>query len=255
MHPCSACHRHVRPAATACPFCGAALQAATAPQASTTATAWALGLAVFAACGGKDGDSATDSGTSSSTDGATSTSGATDDPTTTTATPTTSGATSDASTGCTTACASSTEAAGFIYGAPDAGQTTLECDLQAEDCPDGQKCMPFVDGPGTMWNALKCVPVDAAPVPVGEACNAPGGGLDGLDNCEKHVMCFEVQGNQGVCRAMCDSGTCDDGFNCFVGNDDVLQLCLPECDINMPDCPPGHGCIPVPDGGVCAPGG
>jgi len=249
MLPCVACHRHVRPAATACPFCGAALAAAPAPA---TATALLLGLAVLAACGGKD-DGDTDA--TSTTASPTTTTTTTDDPTTTTTATPTSTPTSDPSTGCTTACTDASEGSGFIYGAPDAGGSALECDIQAEDCPTGQKCMPWVDGGGSMWNALKCVPVDPAPVAVGEACDAPGGGLTGIDNCDKHVMCFEVQGDTGVCRAMCNSGTCEPGTNCFTANDAILQLCLPACDLNMPACPPGHTCLPVPAGGVCAPGG
>jgi hypothetical protein len=205
-----------------------------------------LGLAMLAACGGKE-DSDTDSATSS-------TSASTTD-NTTTAIPTTSTPTTDATTGCATACTDASEGSGFIYGAPDAGGSPLECDVQKEDCPAGQKCMPWVNDGGSKWNALKCVPVDADPVPVGEACEAPGGGLTGIDNCDKHVMCFEVSGNTGVCRAMCESSTCAPGFNCFIANEDILQLCLPACDLNMPDCPPAHTCLPVLEGGVCAPGG
>lgn len=245
MLPCSACHRHVRPAATACPFCGAALSSAVMPS---VMPAVLLGLAVLAACGGKD-DGGTDDTTSTPV-----TASSTDDPgTTTTDIPTTTSASSDPSSGCATACTDATEGSGFIYGSPDAGSSPLECDVQLEDCPAGQKCMPWVDDGSNVWNALKCVPVDRDPVAVGEACQAPGGGLSGVDNCDKHVMCFEVSGNEGICRAMCDGTTCDTGFNCFVANDQVLQLCLPACDVDMPDCPPGQGCLPVLGGGVCAP--
>jgi hypothetical protein len=242
MLPCTACHRHVRPAATTCPFCSAALSST---PALSCAPALLLGLAMLAACGGKE-DSDTDSTTSSTS------SSSTDN--TTTAIPTTSSPT-DATTGCATACTDASEGSGFIYGAPDAGGSPLECDVQKEDCPAGQKCMPWVNDGGSKWNALKCVPVDADPVPVGEACEAPGGGLTGIDNCDKHVMCFEVSGTTGVCRAMCESSTCEPGFNCFIANEDILQLCLPACDFNMPDCPPGSTCLPVLEGGVCAPGG
>ena len=206
-----------------------------------------------ASTGGGDSDD-DDGDTDATSTTASPTSTTTDDPTTTTTATPTSTPTSDPSTGCTTACTDASEGSGFIYGAPDAG-SALECDIQAEDCPTGQKCMPWVDGGGSMWNALKCVPVDPAPVAVGEACDAPGGGLTGIDNCDKHVMCFEVQGDTGVCRAMCNSGTCEPGTHCFTANDAILQLCLPACDLNMPACPPGHTCLPVPAGGVCAPGG
>lgn len=42
MTPCKVCHRHVRAADGKCPFCG-----------TLAAAALAIGLAFFAACGGK----------------------------------------------------------------------------------------------------------------------------------------------------------------------------------------------------------
>lgn len=245
MKPCVRCHRHVRRSAAACPFCAAALPDIGAPPA-----AWALGLVMLAACGEKGDDTGSSSDTSSAS---TSTSG--DDTTTTTTTPTTSSATGEDSgtSGCGTACTDTSEATGFIYGSPDMGNL-LECSVEVEDCPADQKCMPWVNGGGTMWNALKCVPLDPAPAQPGEPCTAPGNGQSGEDNCDKHVMCFEVNGDAGVCRAMCDNGQCPEGTGCLVANEAVLQLCLPSCDLQAPACEPNHQCIPVASGGVCAPG-
>lgn len=245
MKPCVRCHRHVRRAAATCPFCGAALHDISAPP------AWPLGLAMLVACGG---DKMSDDSTTSTT-GSESTTESADDTTTTTGTPTTGTPTTTDNTTevCGTACADTTEATGFIYGAPDMG-SMLECSIEAEDCPDGQKCMPWVSDGSNMWNALKCVPIDPAPAGVGEPCMAPGNGQTGVDNCDKHVMCFEVSGDVGVCRAMCDDGACAPDFNCLSANDGVLELCLPACDLQAPMCEPGHTCIPVAAGGVCAPG-
>jgi hypothetical protein len=246
MKPCVRCHRHVRRAATACPFCGVALLDVQAPA------TWALGLAMLAACGGdKMSDDSTSSTTSQTSEAQTTTA----DDTTTTGTPTTTApTTTDLTTsGCGTACVDTTEATGFIYGAPDLG-SLLECSIETEDCPDGQKCMPWVSDGSNMWNALKCVPIDPDPVGVGEACVAPGNGQNGEDNCDKHVMCFEVNGDNGICRAMCDNGACAPEFNCLSANDGILELCLPACDLQAPMCEPGHTCIPVAAGGVCAPG-
>ena len=251
MKPCVRCHRHVRRAAPVCPFCEAALLDAPAPQAPPAA--WALGLVMLAACGDDKmtGESSSSSSSGASTHGPSSTGG---DDTTTTGTPTTSGSSTDNTTsGCGTACTDTTEATGFIYGAPDMG-SALECSIELEDCPDGQKCMPWANDGGNQWNALKCVPVDPAPAQPGEPCVAPGNGQTGVDDCDKHVMCFEVKGDMGVCRAMCDAGQCGPAFGCLSANGGVLQLCLPSCDLQAPACEPGHTCIPVASGGVCAPG-
>jgi hypothetical protein len=218
-----------------------------------------LSLGLLVACGaGKSGEDTGTGAAGTSTTGAT-----TDAPTSSSSTggPTSAAPTTTSSTGtpdltstgdesCGTACTS--EGGNFLPGEPDAGDK-LACDVLAEDCPAGQKCMPYVDGGDALWNALKCVPVDPAPVGVGEACDAPGNGLTGVDNCDKHVMCWDVENDMGVCAAMCVDDGCAEGFNCFVANDGILNLCLQACDVNMPDCPPGTGCLPVVDGGVCAP--
>ncbi|MBK7829968.1 hypothetical protein [Nannocystis sp.] len=217
MKPCTRCHRHVRRAAAACPFCGEALLELPAPAIAATLAAcapWALGLAVFAACGGKD-DGDTDS--TSTSEASTSTGEAT-----TTAAPTTS-ATDAASTGCLTGCSDTTVGTGFIYGTPDTGDTPSRCDVQAEDCPAGEKCMPWVDGGGAMWNALKCVPVDPTPWPSASPAR-PRRRPHGRRQLRQARDVLRGPGNTGVCRAMCDSGTCEAGFNCFIGNDNVLQL-------------------------------
>lgn len=217
-----------------------------------------FGLALLVSCGAdKSGDPDSATGTGASTGAST---GIVD----TTNAGSTSTSTSSGSTGapvptttgdetCGTACTGTSEGASFLPGDPDAG-SGVECDVLAEDCPVGQKCMPYVrDGGGTSWNGLKCVPVDPAPVGVGEACDAPGNGLTGVDNCDKHVMCWDVDNDMGVCAAMCVDNACAPGFNCFIANDGVLNLCLQACDVNLPDCPPGTGCLPVLGGGVCAP--
>jgi len=218
-----------------------------------------LALALVVACGAdKSGEETGTGATGTSTTGAstgaptssssTGSSGAAPTTTSSTGTP---DLTSTGDESCGTACTGASEGGNFLPAA-DAG-SKLGCDVLAEDCPAGQKCMPYVDDGGTQWNALKCVPVDPAPVGVGEVCDAPGNGLTGVDNCDKHVMCWDVANNMGTCAAMCVDNGCAEGFNCFVANDGILNLCLQACDVNMPDCPPGTGCLPVLAGGVCAP--
>lgn len=222
----------------------------------------ALASTLTVACGAdKSGeDTGTGAGTGTGTTGA-----STDAPTSSSGTGSSSTApTTTSSTGapdlttvsdetCATGCTGTSEGGSFIAGEPDAG-SGLECDVIVEDCPAGQKCMPYVrEGSSTAWDGLKCVPVDPAPVGVGEACDAPGNGQTGTDNCDKHVMCWDVDNDIGTCAAMCVDNGCAVGFNCFVANDGILNLCLQACDVDMPDCPPGTGCLPVLAGGVCAP--
>jgi len=209
-----------------------------------------LGLAILLACSADksdDADSTTSTTTSTASTDIAGTSSTSSSTSTAAPVPTTTGDES-----CGTACTGTSEGGSFLPGDPDAG-SGIECDVIAEDCPTGQKCMPYVRNGGTSWNGLKCVPVDPAPAGVGEACDAPGNGLTGVDNCDKHVMCWDVANDMGVCAAMCVDNGCAPGFNCFVANEGVLNLCLQACDVNMPDCPPGTGCLPVINGGVCAP--
>jgi hypothetical protein len=55
---------------------------------------------------------------------------------------------------------SSTEvdpSAGFIVD-PDGGGPSIECDQWAQDCPPGEKCMPWANDGGSSWNATRCFP-------------------------------------------------------------------------------------------------
>jgi hypothetical protein len=182
------------------------------------------------------------------------------DPTTTTSA-TTTGPTSE--TGSPTSTGDST----FIV-TPDGGSTCLastdpgkpfrctECDKFKQDCPRGQKCTAWASDGGSSWNASKCVDVTGDQVP-GDECTAEGGGLSGIDDCEKGAMCWEVDKdtNMGTCVALCtgtpDAPVCDPGFACAIANDGVLNLCLPTCDPLLQDCPGDDLCIPLNDGFIC----
>lgn len=128
-----------------------------------------------------------------------------------------------------------------------------QCDVWTEDCPEGQKCMPVsLDGDHS-WESLKCVPVVDAPDGLYEPCTLLGTGLDGLDTCEKHMMCWEADPNTkiGHCVGMCtgspDQPSCGDpDAFCAIGGDSVLALCLPGCDPLAQDCPGNDLCIPNP---------
>lgn len=136
------------------------------------------------------------------------------------------------------------------------------CDIWQEDCPAGQKCMPVSLDGDSVWEQSSCVPVVPDPAGLNEPCELLGDGLDGLDTCDEHTMCWEVDPatNTRVCLGLCtgtpdDPSCADPDAACQLSAESVLNLCLPTCDPLASDCPSGQVCIP--DGSaeqfVCAP--
>lgn len=125
-----------------------------------------------------------------------------------------------------------------------------ECDLWTQDCPRGQKCMPYADDGGSAWNAVKCTPVVQEPDLAGETCIVEVDAYSGADSCELGAMCWDVapETNEGVCLAMCtgseEAPVCDAGYYCPILSDGVIVLCHPLCDPLAQDCPPGEVCAP-----------
>lgn len=147
---------------------------------------------------------------------------------------------------------------GFIDPSDSGGDD--DCDTYLQDCVEGEKCNPWANDGGSNWNALDCFPVDPNPVPPGDPCEAVGGGVSGVDNCEVGSMCWDVDEDTdiGVCISMCEGSaampTCaDPSTSCVISNGGVLNLCLPSCDPLMQDCVDGQGCYPIDDTFVCAP--
>jgi hypothetical protein len=130
----------------------------------------------------------------------------------------------------------------------------VECDNWAQDCPEGQKCMPWADGGSTAWNGTKCTDVQPNPGQPGDECTVEGSAVSGVDSCDKGVMCWDVDPNtnMGICVGMCtgsvEAPMCDSEFTCFVSNDGVLNLCLKICDPLAQDCAGDDVCIPNPQG-------
>jgi hypothetical protein len=147
----------------------------------------------------------------------------------------------------------------FYGGCPtDLGGSPNECSPWVQDCPEGEKCMPFDSDGNNSWDALKCVPVARDPGKPGEPCTAEGSGVSGIDDCELGAMCWSVDNDtkEGVCVAMCtgspDDPTCTvPDTSCLIANDEVLILCLPGCDPLLNECAPDEVCVPSPqDKGV-----
>ena len=154
---------------------------------------------------------------------------------------------SDEDTGCT-----------FICDDPDTGGEP-QCDPWSQDCPSGEKCMPWANDGGAAWNSLRCTPLSGSVKQEGDACTVEGSGVTGIDDCDVGLMCWDVDENgQGTCVAMCtgsaDAPLCDDpADNCVIANDGVLNLCLPACDPLVQDCAEGSACYGAAESFACAP--
>ena len=150
------------------------------------------------------------------------------------------------------------DSVGFIQD-PDGGPGQ-ECDVWAQNCPPGEKCMPWANDGGGSWNALRCAPIAEDPGAPGEACTVIGSGVSGIDDCEFRAMCWDVDPETGfgVCVDFCRGNEaqplCDDPCKaCIIGSSAILALCLPRCDPLAQACNAGQGCYPIGDTFQCAP--
>lgn len=132
------------------------------------------------------------------------------------------------------------------------------CDPWAQDCPAGEKCMPYESAPVDMlvWDALGCFPLAASPKEPGDECTVVGTGVSGMDDCAMGSMCMGVDEETllGVCIAMCEGtaaapGCADPRTTCIIANDGVILVCLPQCDPLVQDCAEGEGCYESGTGG------
>jgi hypothetical protein len=225
-------------------------------------TTWSLALCAgfaFGACGTKDDDPTNQPTTTPSEEDGDSSTGT---PLTTGIDPTggTTPMTSGATEAGTTSGADSGSSDGVVFLVePDGGGVAFECDLFAQDCPEGQKCMPWGNDGGT-WNATRCSPIQDNPGQPGDECTVEGGAASGIDSCALGSMCWDVdpKTNTGLCVAMCTGDEanpiCENpDTTCSIANDGAIVLCLPVCDPILQDCPEGQACYPVAEDWVCGP--
>jgi hypothetical protein len=122
-----------------------------------------------------------------------------------------------------------------------------ECDPFAQDCPEGEKCVPYASTGGN-WDALKCVPVSGDQA-VGEPCTY-GGTVEATDDCDATSHCWDVQEIDGewvgTCLAFCtgtaDMPECPPKTTCSISGAGVINLCIPTCDPILQDCNEGLAC-------------
>lgn len=154
-----------------------------------------------------------------------------------------------------------TTGAAFVGPKPDLGGD-FECSYLTQDCPAGEKCMPWSnDGPG--WDASKCVPIADDPAVEGEPCHVEGEPYSGLDDCELGAICWGVDGMslEGICEDFCigvgdDWGgvpyCADPHEQCDIHGDGSIVLCLAICDPLQPDCASDDLCMMWNDTWRCA---
>lgn len=116
-------------------------------------------------------------------------------------------------------------------------------------------------GPGDFgsWSSERCVPLAATPGSLGEPCEVSGPYDSGIDDCDEGLLCWTLGEpgesiGRGICYEICDLSepVCTDPFStCTVPVDTPLDLCMPICNPNEPECPQDQVCIfhlyrPVP---------
>lgn len=256
MKLCPACDRHLFGPEPSCPFCGAAQGTTVARLGGTAMASVTLAFALAtAACGPVVEPEQTD-GSSTAADDDTTVPPSTTTTTTATTTPvdpSTDDGSAMTTIGSTTAEDDTTDEGGGSFYAvrPDGGGLQFDCDVLAQDCPPGDKCMPWADDGSNTWNATRCAPIANDPDAPGEPCTVEGSPASGIDSCELGAMCFHVDPEtfEGTCVAMCTgtpmSPQCEAPEQaCLIANDGVLALCLDTCDPLAPACDPGMGCYP-----------
>jgi hypothetical protein len=145
---------------------------------------------------------------------------------------------------------------GFIFPFEDIGEA-VECNEFAQDCPEGEKCVPYVQN-GGLWDANKCVAVTGDGQP-GEPC-VWGGPVEATDDCDETSMCFDVMQVDGqwfgTCHAFCtgtpDNPECPEDGTCLVDSNGYMAVCVQGCSPLLQDCNPEFGCYWDGVGFVCA---
>jgi hypothetical protein len=143
------------------------------------------------------------------------------------------------------------------------------CDPWTQDCPEGEKCVPYASNGGT-WDSLECVPIlgDEA---AGEPCIYDGP-LESTDDCDGTGWCFDVDENgEGTCHPFCkgtaDMPQCPPMSVCAINGSGGLNICIPTCDPLAQNCLSDEGCYwtgarfecihaagsIIPTGEVCGP--
>lgn len=141
---------------------------------------------------------------------------------------------------------SASEDSGTFLLLPE-GQPIEECNPGAQDCPEGERCTPYVREAGECCvDSTHCAAVVGDKGP-GEPCSR---GVDN-DDCAGGLFCMTDSSGgigPGRCVELCDpgvAGTCAPGSRCVAFDDGFLPLCVTPCDPLAPACAEGQGCYLV----------
>ena len=135
----------------------------------------------------------------------------------------------------------------FLADCIDNNWDVFECDTWAQDCPGGEKCMPWANDGGPHWNATRCSPVAPDAGQAGDPCIMEGSQLSGVDDCDiGHFCAWTDASNVGTCVPLCGGNEanplCTDPDDaCVIDYQGTITLCLPRCDLLLQDCPAGQG--------------
>lgn len=145
----------------------------------------------------------------------------------------------------------------FILRSDGGGGSSIECDIWIDDCPIGQKCMPWASGSG--FDSTRCIPIARDANGIGEPCTVEGSMWSGYDDCEAGAVCWDVDPatNEGTCVAFChgsyEDPACTDGCStCDVLVPEVIAVCLPGCNPLAQECAKGQACYPTLDSFACS---
>lgn len=155
-------------------------------------------------------------------------------------------------------CADATRLVGTLVGSPHFDEPAVQgCDLFAQDCPAGERCVPASSTPG-VWDATACVPEGG--LGEGDPCELADPGLP-ADACGSGLVCMPSDDDpgQGTCRPLCtgsiDAPSCALGQTCALEPTGVVPpvVCVPSCDPVAQDCPDAEACVLLGDplGSTC----
>lgn len=143
---------------------------------------------------------------------------------------------------------------------PDGESVAIACSVWDQDCPPGEKCMPWAHDGGNSWTGTRCSPIDPDPQQPGEPCTVQGSGVSGIDDCDVASMCWDVdpETNIGECVAFCmgsenDPICAEPGHQCTINSDGTLILCIANCNPLAQECLADEGCYDVGDAFLCVP--
>ncbi|NVB40202.1 ribulose phosphate epimerase [Pseudenhygromyxa sp. WMMC2535] len=111
------------------------------------------------------------------------------------------------------------------------------CDPFAQDCSNGEKCVPIATN--DTWDTNFCVPIQGD-AQAGESCTLESI-QTGLDDCGAGLYCLSDTCID-LCSGSIDEPLCPESTACLASNDGTVNFCLPTCDPLVQDCAPGEGC-------------